>query len=93
MNASLSATSTRGSRARLRNYDDKRGVCRDYAHLAIAFCRALNIPARYCTGYLSDIGTPLPYPPGDFAAWLEAYIGGNGTCSTRGTMCRVLAEC
>jgi transglutaminase-like putative cysteine protease len=57
-------------------YEDKRGVCRDYAHLAIAFCRALNIPARYCTGYLSDIGTPLPYPPGDFAAWLEAYIGG-----------------
>jgi transglutaminase-like putative cysteine protease len=57
-------------------YEDKRGVCRDYAHLAIAFCRALNIPARYCTGYLSDIGTPLPYPSGDFAAWLEAYIGG-----------------
>jgi len=57
-------------------YEDKRGVCRDYAHLAIAFCRALNIPARYCTGYLSDIGTPKPYPPGDFAAWLEAYIGG-----------------
>jgi transglutaminase-like putative cysteine protease len=57
-------------------YADKRGVCRDYAHLAIAFCRALNIPARYCTGYLSDIGTPKPYPPGDFAAWLEAYIGG-----------------
>ena len=57
-------------------YEDKRGVCRDYAHLAIAFCRALNIPARYCTGYLSDIGTPPPYPPGDFSAWLEAYIGG-----------------
>ncbi len=57
-------------------YEDKRGVCRDYAHLAVAFCRALNIPARYCTGYLSDIGTPLPYPPGDFAAWFEAYLGG-----------------
>jgi len=57
-------------------YEDKRGVCRDYAHLAIAFCRALNIPARYCTGYLSDIGTPQPYPPGDFAAWFEAYLGG-----------------
>jgi len=52
------------------------GVCRDYAHLAIAFCRCMNIPARYCTGYLSDIGTPLPYPPGDFAAWFEAWIGG-----------------
>lgn len=57
-------------------YHDRRGVCRDYAHLAIAFCRALNIPARYCTGYLSDVGTPLPYPAGDFAAWFEAYLGG-----------------
>jgi len=57
-------------------YQERRGVCRDYAHLAIAFCRALNIPARYCTGYLSDIGTPRPYPPGDFAAWFEAYLGG-----------------
>lgn len=52
------------------------GVCRDYAHLAIAFCRAMNIPARYCTGYLSDLGTPLPHPPGDFAAWFEAFVGG-----------------
>lgn len=52
------------------------GVCRDYAHLAISFCRALNIPARYCTGYLSDIGTPLPHAPGDFAAWFEAYLDG-----------------
>jgi transglutaminase-like putative cysteine protease len=57
-------------------YEERRGVCRDYAHLAIAFCRALNIPARYCTGYLSDIGTPLPHPPGDFAAWMEVYLGG-----------------
>jgi transglutaminase-like putative cysteine protease len=57
-------------------YEEQRGVCRDYAHLAVAFCRALNIPARYCTGYLSDAGTPLPYPPGDFAAWFEAYLGG-----------------
>ena len=57
-------------------YHDRKGVCRDYAHLAISFCRALNIPARYCTGYLSDVGTPLPYPPGDFAAWFEAYLGG-----------------
>jgi transglutaminase-like putative cysteine protease len=57
-------------------YEEKQGVCRDYAHLAIAFCRALNIPARYCTGYLGDAGTPPPYPPGDFAAWFEAYLGG-----------------
>jgi transglutaminase-like putative cysteine protease len=58
-------------------YEEGCGVCRDYAHLAVAFCRALNIPARYCTGYLSDVGTPPPLPPGDFAAWFEAYLGGH----------------
>jgi Transglutaminase-like superfamily len=52
------------------------GVCRDYAHLAIAFCRCMNIPARYCTGYLGDIGVAPPDGPMDFAAWFEAYIGG-----------------
>lgn len=52
------------------------GVCRDFAHLAIALCRSLNIPARYCTGYVSDIGQPPPYAPGDFAAWMEVYLGG-----------------
>ena len=52
------------------------GVCRDYAHLAITFCRCMNIPARYCTGYLSDIGIPPPYGPMDFAAWFEVYLGG-----------------
>ncbi len=58
-------------------YEDKRGVCRDFAHLAVAFCRALNIPARYCTGYLSEVGMPLPHAPGDFAAWFEAYLDGS----------------
>lgn len=53
-----------------------RGVCRDFAHLTVAFCRALNIPARYCTGYLSFVGEPEPHPPGDFAAWVEVYLGG-----------------
>lgn len=52
------------------------GVCRDFAHLAIALCRYMNIPARYCTGYLSDIGEPLPHPPGDFAAWMEVFLAG-----------------
>ena len=52
------------------------GVCRDYAHLAVALCRCMNIPARYCTGYLTDIGTDPPYGTMDFAAWFEAYIGG-----------------
>ncbi|WP_199091226.1 transglutaminase family protein [Bosea sp. ASV33] len=57
-------------------YREGRGVCRDYAHLAIAFCRAMNIPARYCTCYLGDSGTPPPYAPGDFAASFEAYLEG-----------------
>ena len=52
------------------------GVCRDYAHLAVAFCRCMNIPARYCTGYLGDIGEPPPYGPMDFAAWFEAFLDG-----------------
>jgi transglutaminase-like putative cysteine protease len=56
--------------------EERKGVCRDFAHLAIAFCRCMNIPARYCTGYLGDIGIPPPYGPMDFAAWFEAYIGG-----------------
>jgi transglutaminase-like putative cysteine protease len=57
-------------------FSGRRGVCRDFAHLAITLCRCLNIPARYCTGYLGDIGLPPPYAPMDFAAWFEAYLGG-----------------
>jgi len=57
-------------------HEKSEGVCRDYAHLAITLCRCMNIPARYCTGYLGDIGMPPPYPPGDFAAWFEVYLGG-----------------
>jgi transglutaminase-like putative cysteine protease len=57
-------------------YNSGTGVCRDYAHLAITFCRALNVPARYAFGYLPDIDVPPPYPPMDFAAWFEAYLGG-----------------
>jgi transglutaminase-like putative cysteine protease len=57
-------------------FNERAGVCRDYTHLAIALCRAMNIPARYCTGYLSDVGVPPPYAPMDFAAWFEAYLGG-----------------
>jgi transglutaminase-like putative cysteine protease len=56
-------------------YNEGRGVCRDYAHLAIALCRCLNIPARYCTGYLGDIGVAPPYGAMDFAGWFEAYLG------------------
>ena len=57
-------------------YAEGRGVCRDFAHLAVAFCRAMNIPTRYCTGYISDIGLEPPFGPGDFAAWMEVYLGG-----------------
>jgi len=48
----------------------------DFAHLAVAFCRCMNIPARYCTGYLGDIGVPVSDAPMDFSAWFEAYVGG-----------------
>jgi transglutaminase-like putative cysteine protease len=57
-------------------YNEATGVCRDFAHLAVTFCRCMNIPARYCTGYLGDIGIPVNPDPMDFAAWFEAYIGG-----------------
>lgn len=52
------------------------GVCRDFAHLAVALCRCMNIPARYCTGYLGDIGIPPVDAPMDFSAWFEVYLGG-----------------
>jgi transglutaminase-like putative cysteine protease len=57
-------------------YDERHGVCRDFAHLAITFCRCMNIPARYCTGYLGDIGVPIDPAPMDFSAWFEVYLGG-----------------
>jgi len=57
-------------------FRERKGVCRDFAHLAVALCRAMNIPARYCTGYLGDIGMPPPYGVMDFAGWFEAYLGG-----------------
>jgi transglutaminase-like putative cysteine protease len=51
-------------------------VCRDYAHLAVALCRCMNIPARYCTGYLTDIGETPPFGPMDFAGWFEVFLSG-----------------
>jgi transglutaminase-like putative cysteine protease len=57
-------------------FNERTGVCRDYTHLAVALCRCMNIPARYCTGYLGDIGIPPPYSAMDFAAWMEVYLGG-----------------
>ena len=55
-------------------FTDRRGVCRDFQHLAVTMCRALNIPARYATGYLGDIGVPQSPVPMDFSAWFEAYL-------------------
>jgi transglutaminase-like putative cysteine protease len=65
----------RPTKTALDAYSERVGVCRDYQHLAITFCRALNIPARYATGYLGDIGVPLRLPM-DFSAWFEAYLDG-----------------
>jgi transglutaminase-like putative cysteine protease len=56
-------------------FHERRGVCRDFMHLAVAFCRCLNIPARYATGYLGDIGVPPADCPMDFSAWFEVYLG------------------
>ncbi len=64
------------TRTALQTYNEGRGVCRDFAHLAIAFCRCMNIPARYCTCYLGDIGVPPVDEPMDFAASFEAFLGG-----------------
>jgi transglutaminase-like putative cysteine protease len=57
-------------------HTEQRGVCRDFAHLAVTLCRCMNIPARYCTGYLGDIGVPRDPAPMDFSAWFEAYLDG-----------------
>lgn len=57
-------------------YQERKGVCRDFAHLAVALCRCMNIPARYCTGYLGDIGVPPDPAPMDFSAWFEVYLSG-----------------
>jgi transglutaminase-like putative cysteine protease len=64
------------TRTALGVYTERIGVCRDFQHLAITFCRALNIPARYATGYLGDIGVPPAPCPMDFSAWFEVFLGG-----------------
>jgi transglutaminase-like putative cysteine protease len=56
---------------------ERRGVCRDFAHLAVTLCRCMNIPARYCTGYLGDIGVPPEDSPMDYSAWFEVYLSGS----------------
>lgn len=66
----------RATRTALQAYQERTGVCRDFTHLAIALCRCLNIPARYATGYLGDIGVPQDPNPMDFSAWMEVYLSG-----------------
>jgi transglutaminase-like putative cysteine protease len=65
----------RSTRTALEAFQERIGVCRDFAHLMIAFCRCLNIPARYVNGYLGDIGVPKDPAPMDFSAWVEVYLG------------------
>lgn len=65
----------RANRSALEGFNERTGVCRDFAHLAVTLCRAMNIPARYATGYLGDIGVPAVRYPMDFSAWFEVYLG------------------
>jgi transglutaminase-like putative cysteine protease len=67
----------RSDRTAWTTYEEKLGVCRDFAHLAITLCRCMNIPARYCTGYLGDIGVTKDPAPMDFSAWFDVYIDGD----------------
>jgi transglutaminase-like putative cysteine protease len=66
----------RADRTAFEGHEERIGVCRDFAHLAVTLCRCMNIPARYCTGYLGDIGVPIDPAPMDFSAWFEVYLDG-----------------
>jgi transglutaminase-like putative cysteine protease len=72
----FSYSNARNDRTAWEAHEEQTGVCRDYTHLAITLFRCLNIPARYCTGYLGDIGVPFDRSPMDFSAWLEVFMGG-----------------
>ena len=80
----------RATRTAVEAHEERVGVCRDFAHLAIALCRAMNIPARYVNGYMGDIGVEPDPAPMDFNAWFEAYLGGRWyTFDARHNMRRV----
>jgi transglutaminase-like putative cysteine protease len=66
----------RSTKTAFEAHEERQGVCRDFAHLALTLCRCMNIPARYCTGYLGDIGVPISDAPMDFSGWFEAYLDG-----------------
>jgi transglutaminase-like putative cysteine protease len=72
----FSYADARATRCASDSMQESAGVCRDFAHLAIALCRCMNIPARYCTGYLGDIGVPIDPNPMDFSAWFEVFLDG-----------------
>jgi transglutaminase-like putative cysteine protease len=67
----------RSTRTAFEAHEERVGVCRDFAHLSVALCRCMNIPARYATGYLGDICVPPVDAPMDFSAWFEVYLGGH----------------
>jgi len=73
---SFGCENARNTRTANEAFQEGKGVCRDFAHLAITLCRCMNIPARYCTGYLADLELPSDKSHSDFTAWMEAYIGG-----------------
>jgi transglutaminase-like putative cysteine protease len=75
-NIQYAAGASSPSTSALDTYTSRRGVCRDFAHLAVTLCRALSIPARYVCGYLPDYGVASPDVPMDFHAWFEAFLGG-----------------
>ena len=81
----------RANRTALDVYRERVGVCRDYMHLAVTFCRSLNIPARYCTGYLGDIGVPRQIGADGFQRLVRGLPGRRGTPSTPGTTRRASA--
>ena len=66
----------RSDRTSSEAHEERRGVCRDFAHLAVSLSRCMNVPARYCTGYLGDIGLPVDPAPMDFSAWYEVFLEG-----------------
>jgi transglutaminase-like putative cysteine protease len=80
----------RPTRTAAEGLEERLGVCRDFTHLSIALCRAMNIPARYCNGYLGDIGVPPDPAPMDFNAWTEVFLDGRWyTCDGRHNMPRI----